>query len=108
MPVPYHGEHRVGLARLVAEPVQLQREHLDEDQPEEEDRHRVDDERQAGHRVVADRVAADRLVDAERDRDHHRKQQRHAGQVGAARPPFLEQRDDVLVELVGVAEIALH
>ena len=89
------------------EDVQVQREDVDQDDAEEERRHRVEHEGQRRHRVVADAVALDRLRDADRQRDQQREDERGARQVDAAPGVLLEQRRDALPQLVGVAEVEL-
>ena len=54
MPVTHDLPDRQGLARLEAEDREGEREHLDQDQGQEEDRHRVRGEGQRGDQGVAD------------------------------------------------------
>jgi hypothetical protein len=87
------------------EDVPVEREELDQDQPEEERRHRVEREGQRRCGVVGGAVAPDRLGDPERDRDQHREHQARARQVGAAAGVLRKQRADTLALLEGVAEV---
>ena len=89
------------------EDVQVQREDVDQDDAEEERRHRIEHEGDRRHRVIAEAVALDRLRDADRHRDQQREDERGAREVDAAPGVLLEQRCNALPQLVGVAEVEL-
>ena len=86
----------------------VEREDVEEQEAENERGNRVEDEQHAGGDVVEGPVAPPRLIDAERQRDDDRTDERHEREPERPRDVELQDPEDAVVLPVAVTEVEVH
>ena len=108
LPVPAPAGRRDVGAVDEGQPVELDREHQDEEEAGEEGRQREADEGERAGDLVEERVGPRRRVDADRQRDQQRQDLRGADDEQRRRQALQDQRVDVDAAGEGEAPVALQ